>query len=90
VSGRTAIGQLGSSDFTANIAADGTLSFQTTIFGGTSTVTIDWQLSCAQLNVINGTVHESWQDSKITGRMDVKAGLIPPTKSGSAGVTSRF
>jgi hypothetical protein len=83
VSGTTSIGLLGMSPFTANIATDGTLTFSTGAFPGTTTIMANWSLTSLSAGVINGTVAQVWTDQVLTGEMDI-AGTLNPPSNGSA------
>jgi hypothetical protein len=83
LTGQTALGQLGSTTFTANIESDGSVSFTTSTFFGTSIINSEWHLFSTQAGTIGGTVTQTWQDQNTTGEMDVVGGLSPPTKIAS-------
>jgi hypothetical protein len=60
VSGRTTIGLLQTTDFTASIALDGTMSFTATVFVGTLKIDVLWNLASTQPGIITGSLAQNW------------------------------
>jgi hypothetical protein len=84
VNGQTIVGQLGSTNATSTVNADGSLTLTPQVFVGTVKIDLVWNLTCVLPNIINGTLTQTWMDLATPGQMVIEARLQSPTRLSAA------